>query len=45
MFKNKNNSYDTLKSYYILYENNNWTTNEIEKHQKDMIEKIKDHYS
>ena len=45
MFKNKNNSYDTLKSYYILHENNNWTTTEIEKHQKDMIEKIKGHYS
>jgi hypothetical protein len=45
MFKNKNNSYDTLKSYYILHENNNWTTNEIDKHQKDMIEKIKGHYS
>ncbi|UOG91440.1 MAG: DUF262 domain-containing HNH endonuclease family protein [Candidatus Thiothrix sulfatifontis] len=44
MFKNKNNSYDALKSYYILHENNNWTEIEIEQHQKNMVEKIKAHY-
>lgn len=45
MFKNKNNTYDTLKSYYILQKNTNWTTDEIEQHQKDMIGKIIVHYS
>lgn len=44
MFLNKNNTYDTLKSYYILIENNNWSTTEIIQHQQCMINKLIQHY-
>lgn len=44
MFINKNNTYDTLKSYFI-FQNKIWTTNEIEQHESDMIERIKTHYN
>jgi len=43
MFHNKNNTFDTLKSYFI-FQNNLWTLTEIEQHQNDMIERIKAHY-
>jgi len=44
MFINKNNTYDTLKSYYI-FQNKIWTITEIAKHDSDMIEVIKTHYN
>lgn len=44
MFINKNNTYDTLKSYYIFQKFSSWLISDIEQHQKDMIEKIKTHY-
>jgi uncharacterized protein with ParB-like and HNH nuclease domain len=45
MFRNKNNMYDTLKSYYIFQNKfSKWTTSEIEQHKIDMVEKIKAHY-
>lgn len=44
MFINRNNTYDTLKSYYI-FQNKNWTITEIEKHGSEMIEVIKTHYN
>jgi uncharacterized protein with ParB-like and HNH nuclease domain len=43
MFINKNNTYDTLKSYYI-FQNKIWTIAELKKHESDMIESIKRHY-
>jgi hypothetical protein len=43
MFINKNNTYDTLKSYFV-FQNKIWTEEEIKKHQSDMIERIKTHY-
>lgn len=44
MFINKNNTYDTLKSFYI-FQNKLWEVKEIEKHESDMIEVIKTHYN
>lgn len=44
MFANKNNTYDTLKSFFI-FKNATWTSTEIENHQVEMIEKIINHYS
>ena len=43
LFMNKNNTYDTLKSFYI-FQNKSWSIKEIEKHQSDMIKIIKAHY-
>lgn len=43
MFEEKN-SYDTLKSYYI-FQNNKWNSELIEKHCKEMIDKIIEHYN
>ena len=45
MFKNKTNTYDTLKSYYIFRDYLNWTQVEIEDHQAKMIKLISSHYS
>lgn len=45
MFRNKNNTYDSLKSYYIFQKFSEWTYIEIMQHRDEMIEKIKDHYS
>ncbi len=44
MFINKNNTYDTLKSYFI-FKNISWSEIEIEEHQRDMSELIKVHYN
>lgn len=44
IFRNKQNTYDTLKSYYIFQFYSNWTGKEIENHLKDMVEKIRTHY-
>lgn len=43
MFKEKKETYDTLKSFYI-FKHENWTEKEIEEHQNLMIEKILKHY-
>lgn len=43
-FVNKNNTYDTLKSFFI-FQNKAWTITEITQHQSDMIDKIKTHYT
>ncbi len=45
MFINRSNTYDTLKSYYIFIQNPPWTIDKIEEHQREMIDKIKEHYS
>ncbi len=42
-FIHKNNTYDTLKSYFI-FQNPRWTTTEIGQHKIDMIDKLKVHY-
>ena len=43
MFINKNNTYDTLKSFFI-FQYKSWSNVEIKQHENDMIEKIKQHY-
>lgn len=45
MFRNRNNNYDTLKSYNIFYNYEIWTNVEIAAHQKAMIDLIKIHYN
>jgi hypothetical protein len=47
MFKEKKNTYDTLKSYYIFKNDVNWdedATKEINIHKTEMIDVIKKHY-
>ncbi|GEO11800.1 DUF262 domain-containing protein [Segetibacter aerophilus] len=44
MFKNKTNGYDSLKSYYILQQNSNWTDTEIGQHQNSMVDILDAHY-
>ena len=45
MFKEKQETYDTLKSYYIFKENVEWTIAQIEEHKNKMIDKILKHYN
>jgi len=44
MFKERKESYDTLKSYYV-FQHETWTEHEIEAHKKLMIEKLLNHYN
>ncbi|MEC5165945.1 uncharacterized protein with ParB-like and HNH nuclease domain [Flavobacterium sp. PL11] len=45
MFNEKGDSYDTLKSFYIFNSfDSDWNTNEIVKHEEEMINKIFKHY-
>jgi uncharacterized protein with ParB-like and HNH nuclease domain len=44
MFDEKTETYDSLKSYFIFSEHNEWTKTEIEKHKESMIKQIKKHY-
>ena len=44
MFNEKKDTYDTLKSYYI-FQNDNWSTNEVEEHKDLMLFKILKHYA
>ncbi|WP_461791737.1 DUF262 domain-containing protein [Pedobacter sp.] len=44
MFKNKSDTYDTLKSYYIFNDYTEWTIVEIIQHKEKMIDLIKNHY-
>ncbi|MCB0703527.1 MAG: HNH endonuclease, partial [Ignavibacteriae bacterium] len=43
MFRDRRETYDTLKSYYI-FQNDNWNKIEIIKHLETMISKIEEHY-
>ena len=43
MFKEKRDSHDTLKSYYI-FQNECWSKGEIENHKNLMIEKMREYY-
>lgn len=45
MFKEKRESYDTLKSYYIFNQNDEWNSDRIKQHRDEMIEKLLTHYS
>lgn len=44
IFNNKNNTYDTLNSFFI-FSKYKWGIDEIKNHQKDMIDVIKNHYT
>ena len=44
IFNNKNNVFDTLKSYYIFSENGDWNMDEIIAHGQKMINLLQDHY-
>ena len=44
MFREKKNTYDTLKSYYIFKNDINWDEEAISTHKKEMIDLIKKHY-
>lgn len=44
MFKEKRNSYDTLKSYYIFKNECDWDETAISNHRKEMISIIINHY-
>ncbi len=44
MFQEKSDAYATLKSQYI-FNNDKWDKEGIEKHRKEMIDKILEHYS
>ena len=45
-FLNKNNTYDSLKSFFIFNSKDfDWKPIEIKKHQSEMIHKIKAHYN
>ena len=44
MFREKKNTYDTLKSFYIFKEDIDWNEISITNHCESMIEVIKDHY-
>jgi len=44
MFKEKKDTYDTLKSFYI-FQKDKWSPVEIKKHREEMISKIKEHYN
>jgi uncharacterized protein with ParB-like and HNH nuclease domain len=44
MFKEKRDTYDTLKSFYI-FQKDRWSPVEIKHHREEMISKIKEHYS
>jgi uncharacterized protein with ParB-like and HNH nuclease domain len=44
MFKEKSDTYDTLKSKYI-FNNDKWDKDKIDEHRSNMIEKILKHYS
>lgn len=45
MFKEKINTYDTLKSFYIFKNNHDWNTQEIERHKMEMIRELANHYN
>lgn len=45
MFKEKRDSYDTLKSYYIFNQNDDWNSDRIKQHRNEMIDKIIEHYN
>jgi hypothetical protein len=45
MFKEKKETYDSLKSYEIFSKNSEWNTSNIEKHKIEMIALIQKHYS
>jgi uncharacterized protein with ParB-like and HNH nuclease domain len=46
MFNEKGDSFDTLKSFYIFRSFDfDWSTIQIERHKKDMIDKIIKHYN
>lgn len=45
MFKEKRESYDTLKSYYIFNQNDEWNSDRIKQHRDEMIEKLLTHYN
>jgi hypothetical protein len=44
MFKEKKNTYDTLKSYYIFKDDSEWSEEKIMAHQNNMVKVIKEHY-
>lgn len=44
MFREKKNTYDTLKSYYIFKDDLNWDEEAIVTHRNEMIEILKKHY-
>jgi hypothetical protein len=43
MFKEKRETYDTLKSYYIFL-SHQWTPAEIDRHKDEMLKKLLNHY-
>jgi len=46
MFKDRNGSYDTLKSYLIFNDfSEAWNPETIQKHKESMIEQLKQHYN
>lgn len=45
MFKEKINTYDTLKSFYIFKNDHDWNTQEIESHKMEMIRELANHYN
>lgn len=45
MFTEKSETYDSLKSYYIFKEDNDWDTDAIQTHKKEMIAKVKNYYN
>ncbi len=45
MFKEKQETYDTLKSYYVFKEDVEWTIAQIEEHKNKMIDTILKHYN
>ncbi|MCB9426628.1 MAG: DUF262 domain-containing protein [Flavobacteriales bacterium] len=44
MFNEKQNSYDTLKSFYIFKNDTDWTAEAIDSHKTEMINILKQHY-
>jgi len=44
MFREKKNTYDTLKSYYIFKDDSEWNEEKIKEHLDEMLGVIKEHY-
>ncbi|MFD0976561.1 DUF262 domain-containing protein [Salinimicrobium gaetbulicola] len=44
MFKEKKNTYDTLKSYFIFQKDGEWDVTSIRVHRDEMIKVIQEHY-